>query len=73
MSEKSYSVVETLENKLQCFSACPKTWVSGNYLLWPPKSQIYKSRKSFAAPISSWKNFPIVSVIAENIGKLILI
>lgn len=69
MSGNFFSVIETFEDDKQMFSSCPSSWISGEYVLWPPKSQLYKSRKDYAAPRPTWKNYRIVRIIAENIGN----
>lgn len=69
MDEKLYAVIETLEDGKQLFSSCPITWISGKLLLWPPKGQLYKSRKDYSDPKSSWKNYQIVRVISDKIGN----
>lgn len=72
MSQKMYSVIETFEDQKQLFSSCPSSWISGKYVLWPPKNQLYKSRKDYLDPKSTWKNYQIVRIISENIGNKII-
>lgn len=71
MTDKLYSVIETFEDQKQLFSSCPTSWISGQHVLWPPKGQLYKCRKDFTVPKSSWKNYRIVRIISENIGNKI--
>lgn len=71
MGDKLYSVIEIFEDQKQMFSSCPTSWISGQHVLWPPKSQLYKCRTDYAVPKSSWRNYRIIRVISENIGKKI--
>lgn len=69
MSNKTFSVVETIEDDERCISTCPSSWINGKTLSWPNKTQLNRARKGFESPKNNWKKCLIVKVIAENISK----
>lgn len=64
-----YTIIETLEKNVSVISAVPIQWITGSLVLWPSKSKLNDARKKCKEPESSWKNFKIIRVLKENIGK----
>lgn len=63
-----FCVVETLEDGKLCYCTALQKWISGKYLLWPPKTKLAKCRKNLDEPHNSWKNFKVNKIVANNLG-----
>lgn len=67
---RTFSVVETFEHGVRCFSACPSTWINGKTLSWPTSKQLSKARRQYERPQAHWQQCDIVDIVKTNINSL---